>query len=180
MSRLLKPVILILFLLFSLQSSELAAAESNIRFLPDQQFYPVLMDKITQARDSIHISMYLFKVTRSKSNPVHKILKALFQAKKRGVDVYVLLEKSPFNKFLNQENEKIAKRLKKAGISVRMDSLKVQTHTKLIVIDQKWTFIGSHNFSYSALKKNHETSLLVHSRDLASKALSYFRDISAR
>lgn len=49
-------------------------------------------------------------------------------------------------------------------------------HSKFVVVDSKWAFVGSANFSNAASSKNVELGLQVHSETLARKIL---RDVQA-
>lgn len=49
-------------------------------------------------------------------------------------------------------------------------------HSKFVVVDSKWAFVGSANFSNAASSKNVELGLQVHSESLARKIL---RDVQA-
>ena len=57
--------------------------------------------------------------------------------------------------------------LRRNKISVYFDSRKTTTHTKIVVIDKRFCFIGSHNMTHSALAYNHEFSLLIDNLSLA-------------
>jgi len=50
-------------------------------------------------------------------------------------------------------------------------------HTKLAVIDGRYTFIGSHNLTQSALKHNNELSVLVDSPAVAESTLNYIKGL---
>jgi phosphatidylserine/phosphatidylglycerophosphate/cardiolipin synthase-like enzyme len=58
-----------------------------------------------------------------------------------------------------------------------VDSEKKTTHAKIVVIDRRFSFVGSHNLTHSALVINNEFSLLVDSRPLAEELLKYMRGI---
>ena len=62
-------------------------------------------------------------------------------------------------------------------MSVFFDSPHKTTHTKLVVIDQRLIFLGSHNFTQSALKYNNEISVLLDSPDIAKNARDYMLKI---
>lgn len=49
-------------------------------------------------------------------------------------------------------------------------------HSKFVVVDSQWAFVGSANFSDAAVEKNVELGLQVHSRMVARKIL---RDVQA-
>ena len=151
--------------------------QAKIVILNNKHYFESLVYEIKHAKVSLYISMYLFKITKNPKNSVVIIVNELIKARKRGVDVKLLLEKSGFNRTLNSENQKVAKKLRQNKISVCFDSLKTQTHTKVIVIDGYLSFIGSHNLSASALHWNNEISVLVKSKPIAKKILKNLRKI---
>jgi len=64
------------------------------------------------------------------------------------------------------------------NISVKLDESSGRTtHTKLVIIDGKIVFLGSHNWTQSALQRNHEVSVLIYDEDVAKILLRYFFDI---
>ncbi len=108
---------------------------------------------------------------------MNQLVSELVKAKKRGVDIKVLLERSDYNDRLNKYNTKTRNRLKRKKIKVRFDSSLKQTHSKIVIIDGTWTFIGSHNLSYSALKRNNEFSVLIRSVAIAKRATRFLDGI---
>ncbi|MDH4321807.1 MAG: phospholipase D-like domain-containing protein [Desulfobulbaceae bacterium] len=149
----------------------------EVQLLADDQYYPTITHLIRTARQRIDIAMFLFKTTEAKKNRPMLILQELTAARKRGVRVQVILEKSDYDEALNKENQQTANRLRKNGISVAFDDNKTTTHTKLAIIDQHLCLLGSHNFTHSALAYNHETSLLIDSRELAGQLLAYMEKL---
>jgi len=149
----------------------------EVRLLTDRDYYPALETMIGQAASRIDLAMFLFKTTDSVGNRAAGLLRALIAARGRGVSVSVLLEKSNYDQKLNQENQRVAARLQKAGIRVRFDSEQTTTHTKVVVIDRRYSLVGSHNFTASAMSHNHEASLLVDNQALANQLLEYISNI---
>lgn len=149
----------------------------EVRLLTDQAYYPTLQSLIGHATGSVDLAMFLFKTTDAAKNRAAGLVQDLIAARKRGITVNVLLERSGYDPKLNQENQKVAAHLKKQGISVRFDSEKTTTHTKIVVIDRRYCLVGSHNFTGSALTYNHEASLLVDNPALATELLEYMRGI---
>jgi competence ComEA-like helix-hairpin-helix protein len=145
----------------------------DIRLLTDQEYYPVLQSVIAHATASIDVVMFVFKTTAAAKNRAAALAQDLIQARKRGVAVTVLLERSGYDHELNRENQRLGARLEKGGISVRFDSSKITTHAKVVVVDRRYSLVGSHNFTSSALSANHEVSLLVDNQSLAAELLSY-------
>lgn len=65
--------------------------------------------------------------------------------------------------------------LKDNGINVGLDeSDKIRTRVKMIIVDGKMLYIGSHNWTESALKYNREAGLLLENGEIVEEAESYF------
>jgi phosphatidylserine/phosphatidylglycerophosphate/cardiolipin synthase-like enzyme len=111
-----------------------------------------LHNLLSKAQKRIHIVMYGMRYyPQYPESIVNTILNDLIRAKKRGIEVKVLLEKSDYNQKLNRFNEEAAQYLEESGVEVRFDSPEVTTHAKLIIVDGA-TFLGSSNWGYGGLK----------------------------
>lgn len=149
----------------------------DVILLPDSSYYATLVDFIRGADHSIDMAMFLFKTTSSPKNKPALLVKELIKARKRGVEIHVTLENSGYQESINKENQKVARKLRKNKIKVIFDSPNTTTHTKIVVIDNRYSFIGSHNLSHSALAYNHEFSVLIDNRDLADELVKYMKTI---
>jgi len=149
----------------------------EIHVLADREYYPTLAEFIRNARKSVDIAMFLFKTTRSADNLPAKIARELINARRRGVEVLVVLEKSGYDQGINKENQRVARWLKKNRITVRFDTPERTNHAKLVVIDQRFSFVGSHNFTHAALAFNHELSLMIDNPTLAGRLTTYIRGL---
>jgi phosphatidylserine/phosphatidylglycerophosphate/cardiolipin synthase-like enzyme len=108
------------------------------------------------------------------------IMASLTAAAQRGVKVAVLLERGRgrgSDDKLDRDNVETGRRLQKKGVYVYLDAPQTTTHTKMVVVDGAYTFIGSHNLTQSALKYNHEISVLINSPQVAAEARSYINSI---
>jgi len=150
----------------------------EVRLLTDD-YYHTLLDYIRHADHEIHLAMFLFKAGDSRNNRAWSIADELISARTRGVRVLVLLERSGYDKSINQENEKAAARLRQNGIDVFFDATDTTTHTKAVVIDRRYVFVGSHNLTHSALARNNELSLLVDNEALAGDIILYLQNLAA-
>ena len=159
-----------------------AEARSNAAqatLLKNSDFAEALIEGIRSAKKSVHFSFFLFKATNARNNIPRRIAEELVQARKRGVDVTVLLERPSGNRSqsggdsLYSDNRRTADLLSKGGVKVYFDSPSITTHTKVAVIDGRLVFIGSHNLSQSALKHNNELSVMLDSPELASEIKAY-------
>jgi phosphatidylserine/phosphatidylglycerophosphate/cardiolipin synthase-like enzyme len=151
---------------------------SSVRLLRDNQFYHVLSDHIEGATHEVVVSMFLFKTNPHSSSRANLILEDLIAAQKRGVQVRVLLERTNRrDASLDRENRATSRRLRRNGVQVLFDSPDTTTHTKTIVIDERFLFIGSHNLTHSALFYNHELSVLIDDPNLAREVIRYLKKL---
>jgi phosphatidylserine/phosphatidylglycerophosphate/cardiolipin synthase-like enzyme len=146
--------------------------------LTNEDYFPALLEAIDNAQKEILISMFSFKAGDHKNSYPDRITAHLAGAIKRGVNVIVVLER-PGNKSdeLGRQNIQTGKILEAKGIRVFFDSPNKTTHTKLVVIDEHLVFLGSHNFTQSALKYNNEVSILLDRPDLAQNVRDYILKI---
>lgn len=149
-----------------------------VTLLANSDLFDVLLDSIKKARKSILVSMFVFKTSKYSSNRANIIMTALGIAAEKGISVSLVLEKGrKESDSVTIQNKKTADWLEAKGAKVRFDLPKKTTHTKTIVIDGRYVFIGSHNFTHSALKYNNELSLMIDSTALAADVLSYINAI---
>ncbi|RLE59299.1 MAG: phospholipase [Thermoprotei archaeon] len=159
------------FLVGQNQASKIPPAVETgyrIQVLNDRDYYPVLLKTLSKANKSIHIAMFLFK---SDTDVVEKIVELLITKSRQGVDVKVVLEDS------QDVNELTYRRLLDGGVSVKFDSRALTTHSKIIIVDGKIVIVGSHNFTFSAMERNHEASVMIISQGVAEIEEEYFQKI---
>jgi len=150
----------------------------TLTVLEDGAYWPVLKDAVDKAQKEIYLSFFTFKTKGKGGGCPDLILASLAGAAKRGVKVVVLLERGRVpDEQLNRENLETGKRLQKKGAHVYLDAPSTTTHTKMAVVDGEHTFIGSHNLTQSALKYNHEISVLIKSPQVAAEARGYINSI---
>lgn len=146
--------------------------------LTNQEYFPALLNAIDEAKNEIIMSFFLFKAGVRKSSYPDRLLAQLAEAVKRGVKVVVILENSGgHDRTLDAENRLTKELLEKNGVEVYLDSPRKTTHTKVVVIDQRFILLGSHNLTQAALKHNNEISVLLDNPDLAKEARQYMQKI---
>jgi phosphatidylserine/phosphatidylglycerophosphate/cardiolipin synthase-like enzyme len=142
--------------------------------LINREYRDALLAGIRGANSRIIVSCYLFKITKFPDNQPRQIANELIRARQRGVNVTVILEQSRNERdFLNRENRATAALLSRNGIETRFDSLRKTSHAKVVVIDDRYVFLGSHNLTHSALTHNNELSVRINSPEMARKITSY-------
>lgn len=124
-----------------------APGELELFVLPEAQDQ-FLLSAIDGARRVVRLQMYLLTHTG--------VMDALIAAKKRGVDVQVLLEARPFNPGNPNSplptNKRAAAYLAKGGVVAGWTSPSYNfTHAKAITIDDAVTYVSTANFTKSGL-----------------------------
>jgi phosphatidylserine/phosphatidylglycerophosphate/cardiolipin synthase-like enzyme len=147
------------------------------QLLRDGDYFPALLEAIDRARGEIVLSAFFFKTNGFAENRPDRVLERLREAVRRGVTVEAVIERGQEGDNVSKDNADTAKRLKQSGIRVCFDSPDRTTHAKLVAIDRRTLFIGSHNLTQSALKYNREVSVRIDSPVLAEEALRYLRSL---
>ena len=142
--------------------------------LVNREFFPALVAAVDEARGEILISVFSFKAGVHKRSRPDILVEHLARAVERGVDVLVVLEDSsdPGSNVARQ-NAKTKIILEKRGVKVYMDDPARTTHTKLVVVDQRLVFVGSHNFTSSAFGHNNEITMMIEQPGLAEEVRAY-------
>ena len=123
-------------------------------FSPEGGTQQAIIDQINGAKKSIFVQAYSF------TNK--DIVKSLVEANKRGIDVFVVLDKS--NK---TDKYSVADLLDHFGISTYIDDKHSIAHNKIMIVDKETVITGSYNFTSAAEHKNAENTLIIKSGDLA-------------
>jgi len=119
-----------------------------------QTYYENLHKYLTQAENSITVAMYFIIIDPvDKTNPVNELVDDLVAAKKRGVGVKVVLEDSKL-----KENRLAYEKLRENNVAVYFDTPEHLLHTKGVVIDDRYVFVGSANRSKAAIEDNYEAT----------------------
>jgi phosphatidylserine/phosphatidylglycerophosphate/cardiolipin synthase-like enzyme len=113
---------------------------------------------IDNARTTIRIQMY--------SLTLDEVVSALVQAKRRGVDVRLIVDRG---QFVQDHNESLRiENLAAAGIPVLFDSVPGLMHNKVMVIDGETVLTGSFNYTWGAEHWNAENLLVLRDPELAA------------
>ena len=136
------------------QAGMLVHAPYQLCFTPSGRCTHLIVKTILSAKQSVFVQAYSFT-----SKP---IVKALILSKKRGVDVFVLLDKSN----VGMPYAAIS-RLKKGGVPFLIDYIPEIAHNKVMIIDDQTVITGSFNFTKAAQYYYAENVLVIHSHALA-------------
>lgn len=124
------------------------SGSAEVYFSPHGGATEAIIREIDSAGSEILVQAYSFT-----SVP---IARALLAAKKRGVAVEVVLDKSQ-----RKERHSTADYLRETGIPVWMDDRHAIAHSKIMIIDRQTLVTGSFNFTKAAEEKNAENLLVI-------------------
>lgn len=145
-------------------SSTVISPESlKVCFTPNQSCLSQILKAINEAKTSIMLLGYSFT-----SKP---ITNALIQAKKRGVNIRIVLDHGQKSQ---KHSKEIIHILGKENISLRFDHSVKIAHNKVMIIDNHLTLTGSYNWTHSAEFNNAENLIFIESQEIAKKYLDYF------
>jgi len=178
-------IVLIVFCAFHTTSSFGLPADDVVP-LVDGDYYPQVHLALITAKKSISCVMYMADINpKYNKGWEYNLVNDLVGAHRRGVAVTVIFdqniafwEKGKKGKKIERRSQEAYELLKKNGVPVYYDSKDRITHNKILVIDNYITIVGSTNWTYSALKKNHEASVLIKSRSVAESFLNKLKTIS--
>ncbi|NAZ14106.1 MAG: phospholipase [Desulfurococcales archaeon] len=150
------------------------SSSKNLSILLDKDYYGNLSVILPRANKSVYVIMYVIKYDpKDPMDPVNTLLNILINLSKRNVDVKIIVDDETYNSYPETINYLLSH-----NISVKLDESSGRTtHTKLVIIDGKIVFLGSHNWTQSALQRNHEVSVLIYDEDVAKILLRYFFNI---
>jgi phosphatidylserine/phosphatidylglycerophosphate/cardiolipin synthase-like enzyme len=131
-------------------------------FTPGKDCTSVIVRELAGAKRTILVQAYTFT-----SAP---IAKALVDAKKRGVDVRVILDKSQRGARYSSVDF-----LANAGIQTFVDECCAIAHNKVMVIDSETVITGSFNFTRAAQERNAENLLVIRDRAMAEQYAANWR-----
>ncbi len=125
--------------------------------------------------------MYLVSLPpKGSGSRARRLLDALVEAKGRGVEVRVVLDRNAVWIEKRNKNAVAYRYLQERGVTVFYDDENKLTHAKALVIDGKTVILGSTNWSEGALTRNAEANLLVRSEGLAREMLGNFKEPAPR
>ncbi len=160
------PRILLLFIILSLPISSYA------QMLMGTDYYEVVKQHIISAKDSINIAMYFVIIDEKIDNPVNDLVDEVIKANQRGVRIKIVLEDGKF-----KENVQAYKKLRSSGVDVKFDTPSNLLHLKAVIIDNRYVFCGSTNWSKAAILKNYEATSFYESVSDAVSLNNYIKEI---
>ena len=124
----------------------------TVYFAPGKRISEGLCNLISSANKTVEVCIY--------DLDLQEVSDALLEVKKRGVKVRVVTD---------SDNRKLdaMDRLAKAGIRVVADERSTIMHNKFVIVDSRWVWTGSFNFTENGRDKNDNNALILESPELA-------------
>ena len=139
--------------------------------------YPYVMEElIASAEKSISVMLFYISFNpQNEKSPVNKLVNLLIEAKNRGVEVSVILDKDKEEDAYNSSiiNMPTYEILKKNGIKVYFDAEEKVTHSKIVVFDKSIVVLGSHNWTAASFSYYDETSIKINSAEVGEYYSDY-------
>jgi len=136
------------------------SAKISAYFSPqDKAIEKAILPLIRNAKKYIYIPTFVLTEKR--------VANELINAKKRGVEVKILIDALNASVKHSKHNE-----LRLGGIEVKTENYAGKMHSKSMIVDDKYTIIGSMNFSNSGENFNDENLILIEDVEIAK----FYRD----
>ena len=144
--------------------------------LDDTQYLYFLIQALKTAKKKIRTIMFFMVYKDAEKYPTDKIMDAIIDAKERGVDIKVILDKDAEGEVYGSRliNKEAYNKFIEKGIDVLFDFEEKVTHSKLIIIDDDHAIVGSHNWTAGSFYAYDDKSIYIESADFSTKMSGYF------
>lgn len=132
--------------------------ETKFYYTPSKEVLWNIVNKINKAKKSVYIEVYMLTE--------RKIKLAIFNANKRGVDVKIILEHSPY--LAKSINRKYFKEYTINWINIVWSNPKNYSlnHSKIILIDNNELILSTWNFTASNFKYNRDLFIFTKDKEI--------------
>jgi phosphatidylserine/phosphatidylglycerophosphate/cardiolipin synthase-like enzyme len=134
----------------------------SVCFIPGEGCSDRIVEAIGLARSEVRVQAYGFSA--------RPIIAALGAARRHGVDVAVILDRSDERRVCDHAADLLA-----AGVPMWIDHVPGIAHNKIIVIDRHLVIGGSYNYTASAERRNAENATFIESEAVAARFLANWR-----
>lgn len=137
----------------------------SLKYTPNKDLLYEIVKKIEKSKEKVYIEVYMFTENRIKT--------ALIKAKKRWIDVKIILEKDPYMAY--SINDKTYNELKKNKIDVVWSNTKNYSlnHSKMLIIDDE-VILSTWNLTYSTFTKNRDFFVFIKDDKILNDFLKIF------
>lgn len=147
--------------------------------IPPGQYEATALTAIQSAKKSVHLFLYLFNLPSGRGAGPGRLAEALIDARRRGVEVRVLLDAgdSPFDPL--DRNRAAVEALARGGVDAAYVDGKI-LHAKVLVVDRRTVILGSSNWTTAAFESNVEADVVMTSTTEAEGLLARMAAVPRR
>ncbi len=156
--------------------SPMVLVDGSVEVITDRDYYPRVSELLSGAKESIHMAMFSMSYQSSpqySDSNANKLINQLISARNGGLEVSVVMDD------WYDHNKKTLAHLQKNNVPAKLVNMDGSMHCKLIIIDGKTVIVGSTNWSYYAIDKNREASVVIRDERIARIFEEYLFSISA-
>lgn len=150
-------------------------APARVAPADNRDYFPLVHELLTAAEHSVDVILYqsrfYFHYPGSWSNT---LISDLADASDRGVRVRVVIEQADWNVDNSEGNRDVWNVLTGGKIEILYDPVERTSHSKLLIIDDRYVVIGSTNWSHYSLDVNAEANVVIDSEKVARAFRRYF------
>ncbi len=141
-------------------------------------YYYWLSDAFDKAEGRIDMAMFHVAMP-AENHPTRLLVDKLINAKNRGVEVRVLLDRDRKEDVYKSTiiNLNALEALKAGGIDARFDTEDKLLHSKFLVLDSKIAVVGSHNWSAGSYFNYDDISMVINSESFAQELRQRFEQL---
>lgn len=132
-----------------------------------REFPDILIPAIKNAKSTIDILIYDWRWYQNEPGTrIQKFNNAIVSAVERGVAVRCLVNHNALTNLLQSQK-----------ITAKQVNSSKTMHAKMIIIDEKVLFVGSHNLTKNAFELNHEISVQIDDENEIARCKTFFNNL---
>lgn len=171
-------VVSVLIALTLLSVTIYALPSDGVTPINNHEYVAAVHKLINNAKSSIRVMAYqAWYYTDYPGSDSNRFVDELVSARKRGVQVFVLLDTSNWNESLDKQNKDYGQRLEAGGVKVYFDNYEITSHQKVVIVDDYATVVSSNNWSHYSLWQNNEVAIIIWSKAVADAFTLYMNQM---
>ena len=171
-------VVSVLIALTLISATIYALPSDGVTPINNHKYVAAIHKLISNAKSSIRVMAYqAWYYTDYPGSDSNRFIDELVSARKRGVQVFVLLETSNWDESLDKQNKDYGQRLEAGGVKVYFDKYEITSHEKVVIVDDYATVVSSNNWSHYSLWQNNEVAIIIWSKPVADAFGEYMNQM---
>jgi len=149
---------------------------AKVEAIIGSDYYRKVSPIIRSASQKIDIIMYEWKwYSHEFAGGVQQLNNEIISKAREKVNVRVLLNIESMGHAITKINSRTASFLQQRGVIVKFGQVGVATHAKMVIVDDRFCVVGSHNFSKGSFTRNQECSVLIEGGEAIRPFIDYFK-----